>query len=144
MDHPRDNEPWAWASYNTSGLVVPVFSNNVHEVRWNSMRCGCFILFGSSCCCFCIKSWTFWEALVLANHSPQPIPTLHSEICPSSPHFQVRSYNRLAPMARGDYLILAADDDMPPTDCEWLQRVVRIFDKYPQAGILGIRNYVTW
>jgi hypothetical protein len=33
VDHPRDNEPWAWASYNTSGLVVPVFSNNVHEVR---------------------------------------------------------------------------------------------------------------
>ncbi len=23
----------AWASYNTSGLVVPVFSNNIHEVR---------------------------------------------------------------------------------------------------------------
>ena len=33
VDHPQDNGPWAWASYNTSGLVVPVFSNNVHEVR---------------------------------------------------------------------------------------------------------------
>ena len=33
VDHPEDHEAWAWASYKTSGLVVPVFSNNLHEVR---------------------------------------------------------------------------------------------------------------
>ena len=33
VDHPSDREAWALASYNTSGLVVPVFSFNVHEVR---------------------------------------------------------------------------------------------------------------
>ena len=32
VDHPEDHKAWAWASYNTSGLVVPVFSNNLHEV----------------------------------------------------------------------------------------------------------------
>ncbi|GAX78604.1 hypothetical protein CEUSTIGMA_g6043.t1 [Chlamydomonas eustigma] len=86
VDHPRDHEPWAMASYNSSGMVVPVFSNNIHEVR---------------------------------------------------------SYNRLAHMARGDYLILVADDDIPPEDCGWISRVVSILDKWPSVGILGIRNFVT-
>ena len=33
VDNPQDVELWVQASYNTSGLVVPVFSYNVHEVR---------------------------------------------------------------------------------------------------------------
>lgn len=37
-----------------------------------------------------------------------------------------------------------ADDDIPPKDCEWLKRVANIFDKHPGAGVLGIRNFVTW
>jgi hypothetical protein len=42
---------------------------------------------------------------------------------------QVRAYNRLASMARGDFLILMADDDYPPAnsmgqpDCSWMQNV---------------------
>mmetsp|Transcript_27600 Transcript_27600/g.60380 ORF Transcript_27600/g.60380 Transcript_27600/m.60380 type:complete len:448 (+) Transcript_27600:355-1698(+) len=86
VDHPRDHEAWAWSSYNTSGMVVPVFSNNIHEVR---------------------------------------------------------SYNRLAHIARGDILIMIADDDYPPESCDWLHNVVKIFDRWPEAGIVGIRNYVT-
>jgi hypothetical protein len=33
VDHPQDHEAWAKASYSTKGLVIPVFSNNIHEVR---------------------------------------------------------------------------------------------------------------
>ena len=39
VDHPEDHEAWAWASYNTGGLVVPVFSNNLHEVRTHLSVC---------------------------------------------------------------------------------------------------------
>ncbi len=33
VDHPSDHEAWANASYATGGVVVPVFSNNIHEIR---------------------------------------------------------------------------------------------------------------
>lgn len=33
VDHPSDHEVWANASYDTGGVVVPVFSNNIHEIR---------------------------------------------------------------------------------------------------------------
>ncbi len=34
VDHPQDAEVWLdWAYNKTQGLVVPVFSYNVHELR---------------------------------------------------------------------------------------------------------------
>jgi hypothetical protein len=33
VDHPGDAEQWAAAVTRTRGFVVPVFSNNVHEIR---------------------------------------------------------------------------------------------------------------
>ncbi len=34
VDHPQDAEAWLdWAYNKTQGLVVPVFSYNVHELR---------------------------------------------------------------------------------------------------------------
>ena len=99
VDHPQDNEPWAWASYKTKGIVVPVFSNNVHEVSHlkveNQPDDSPLMLFSPT-----------------VSHYRHHMPTNHPS--PSTPHKQVRSYNRLAPMARGDYLIMAADDDHPP------------------------------
>ena len=86
VDHPQDHEAWAKASYSSKGLVIPVFSNNIHEVR---------------------------------------------------------SYNRLASLAKGEVLVMMADDDKPPTDCSWMSRLVAIFDKWPGTGVVGIRNYNT-
>ena len=35
IDHPRDADVWLdWAYTKTPGMVVPVFSYNVHEIRW--------------------------------------------------------------------------------------------------------------
>ena len=86
VDHPQDHEAWAKASYSSKGLVIPVFSNNIHEVR---------------------------------------------------------SYNRLASLARGEVLVMMADDDKPPSDCSWMSKLVSIFDKWPATGVVGIRNYNT-
>eukprot|EP00955_Chlamydomonas_euryale_P050295 354518-Chlamydomonas_euryale.AAC.9 len=33
IDNPEDHELWANASWDTKGMVVPVFSYNVHEIR---------------------------------------------------------------------------------------------------------------
>ncbi len=34
VDHPQDADAWLdWAYNKTQGLVVPVFSHNVHELR---------------------------------------------------------------------------------------------------------------
>jgi len=93
IDNPEDHELWANASWDTKGMVVPVFSYNVHEIR---------------------------------------------------------AYNRLASMARGDYLFLVGDDDLPfqdtktgQVDCSWLHNSVKIMDRWPHIGVLGVRNYVT-
>ena len=32
-DNPHEGQHWAELSWNTSGFVVPVFSNNIHEIR---------------------------------------------------------------------------------------------------------------
>jgi hypothetical protein len=35
VDHPQDSGEWLdWAYNKTQGLVVPVFSYNLHEARW--------------------------------------------------------------------------------------------------------------
>ncbi|KAG1660176.1 hypothetical protein FOA52_005276 [Chlamydomonas sp. UWO 241] len=92
VDHPQDHAEWVAAAVDSGGLVVPVFSANLHEVR---------------------------------------------------------AYNRLASMARGDFLILMADDDYPPSnssdrpDCSWIQNVARLFERWPDTGAIGLRSH-TW
>jgi len=86
VDSPGDAAAWAAVAANSSGLtVLPLISNNVHEVR---------------------------------------------------------AYNRLAHLARGDLLVLAADDDYFPAggNCSWLLDIVRVFERWPQAGVLGLRR----
>ena len=80
MDHPEDHEAWAWASYNASGVVVPVFSANIHEIR---------------------------------------------------------SYNRLAHLARKDVLVLLGDDDFFPTEnkCQRIGDLILLFDRWPETGL---------
>ncbi|KAG2489110.1 hypothetical protein HYH03_012336 [Edaphochlamys debaryana] len=75
------------ASPAGAGFVVPVFSNNVHEIR---------------------------------------------------------SYNRLAQLARGKILIMMQDDDVLPdrSACTWLASVVRVFRRWPRMGAVGSQRYV--
>lgn len=48
---------------------------------------------------------------------------------------QIRAYNRLAHIARGDFLVVMADDDFPPQDCGWLTNIARIFERW--CGVLA-------
>jgi hypothetical protein len=54
---------------------------------------------------------------------------------------QVRGYNRIAALARGDVLIFLQDDDLLPTSCKWLQRTLDAFDTFPSLALLG---YQVW
>eukprot|EP00955_Chlamydomonas_euryale_P050293 354518-Chlamydomonas_euryale.AAC.7 len=47
--------------------------------------------------------------------------------------------------------IRRGDDDLPfqdtktgQVDCSWLHNSVKIMDRWPHIGVLGVRNYVTW
>eukprot|EP00271_Cylindrocystis_brebissonii_P008647 TRINITY_DN2311_c0_g1_i1.p1 TRINITY_DN2311_c0_g1~~TRINITY_DN2311_c0_g1_i1.p1 ORF type:complete len:390 (-),score=1.11 TRINITY_DN2311_c0_g1_i1:146-1315(-) len=51
---------------------------------------------------------------------------------------EVRGYNRVAHVARGQILFLLQDDAIPPEVCNWLPRVLSVFDTWPRVGILGL------
>jgi GT2 family glycosyltransferase len=54
-----------------------------------------------------------------------------------------RAYNRLARLARGQVLVLLADDDEPvDASCKWLKDVLAIFHHWPSMGVLGLRRAV--
>ncbi|GFR46798.1 hypothetical protein Agub_g8430 [Astrephomene gubernaculifera] len=82
VDNPHEAD--AWAAEVQSGLVVPVFSANLHEAR---------------------------------------------------------GYNRAARAARGSYLVIWQDDQVPPADGPWLQHMIQLFQTFPQLGILGMNKY---
>jgi hypothetical protein len=50
---------------------------------------------------------------------------------------EIRAYNRMARMARGDFLLLLQGDHCLPTSSLWLERGLRLFDRFPRLGLLG-------
>ncbi|KAG2429410.1 hypothetical protein HYH02_014065 [Chlamydomonas schloesseri] len=57
---------------------------------------------------------------------------------------EIRSYNRLARLARGKILVMLQDDDVFPEEsaCVWLSDVVRAFARWPRLGAVGSQRYV--
>ena len=54
-------------------------------------------------------------------------------------YHEARGYNRLASVARGDYVILVQDDVLPAdTSCQWAVKLVDMFEKYPKLGVVGL------
>lgn len=50
-----------------------------------------------------------------------------------------RGYNRLTALARGQVVVILQDDQLPPDDgCEWAVTLLKIFDKYPRMGAVGL------
>ena len=62
-----------------------------------------------------------------------------SAACPG----QIRAYNTLSRLARGDILVLIQDDQQPPSGegCSWIGDLVKLFDRWPETGAVGMRKY---
>lgn len=50
---------------------------------------------------------------------------------------EIRAYNRLARMARGDFLLLLQGDFCFPRDPGWLHDGLALFERFPQLGMIG-------
>ena len=56
----------------------------------------------------------------------------------SSPNIhEIRAYNRLARLARGDFLLLLQGDHCLPSKADWLRQGLGIFRRLPLLGLLG-------
>jgi len=54
--------------------------------------------------------------------------------------FEVRTYSRALDFARGEFVALLQDDDLPPADGEWITEAVELFERHPKLAILGGRD----
>lgn len=54
--------------------------------------------------------------------------------------FEVRTYDRAIQMARGEFVCLLQDDDIPPPNNLWIEQALTLFDTFPELMILGGRD----
>ncbi len=54
--------------------------------------------------------------------------------------FEVRTYERAISMARGEFVCLLQDDDIPPRNNLWVEQAIKLFDAFPKLLILGGRG----
>ena len=56
----------------------------------------------------------------------------------SSPNVhEIRAYDRLARLARGDYLLLLQGDFCLPRGPRWLEQGLALFERFPKLGLVG-------
>lgn len=54
--------------------------------------------------------------------------------------FEVRTYDRAMRMAKGEYICLLQDDDIPPPNRDWVNNAIALFEQFPKLLILGGRG----
>jgi len=54
--------------------------------------------------------------------------------------YEVRMYDRAISMARGEFVVLLQDDDLPPKDVKWIRDAISLFQNDPKLLILGGRD----
>ena len=54
--------------------------------------------------------------------------------------FEVRTYDRAIGMARGEFVCLLQDDDLPPANNTWVEEALTLFDVFPDLIMLGGRD----
>ncbi|GAX77116.1 hypothetical protein CEUSTIGMA_g4562.t1 [Chlamydomonas eustigma] len=59
----------------------------------------------------------------------------------SANQHEIRAYNRLSGLARGQVLITLQDDQVPPSGCQWIRDVMSVFGAYPSVGAVGMKVY---
>ena len=50
---------------------------------------------------------------------------------------EIRTYNRAFSLARGEFVGLMQDDDIPPSDSNWVSDAVALFRAHPMLAIVG-------
>ncbi len=53
--------------------------------------------------------------------------------------YEVRTYSRAIDLARGEYIILLQDDDIPPASPNWVEDAISLFETFPKLLVLGGR-----
>lgn len=51
--------------------------------------------------------------------------------------YEIRTYDRAIRMAKGKYLCLLQDDDIPPTNHDWVHQARALFERYPKLLVLS-------
>lgn len=54
--------------------------------------------------------------------------------------YEVRMYERAISMARGEFVCLLQDDDLPEPKTQWIENALTLFKNYPKLLILGGRQ----
>lgn len=54
--------------------------------------------------------------------------------------FEVRTYDRAMRMAKGEFICLLQDDDIPPLNNTWVEQALILFEIFPDLLILGGRG----
>jgi GT2 family glycosyltransferase len=50
---------------------------------------------------------------------------------------EIRAYERAIGLARGKFVCVLQDDDIPPDDGTWVEQALDLFSRYPRLAILG-------
>ena len=56
---------------------------------------------------------------------------------------ELRGYNMAAGMRDADIVVFLQDDEQPPTDCAWLERILVAFGRDTHLGAVGLRRGAT-
>ena len=99
--------------------------------------------------CWKKQTFTDFEVLVYDDASPEDLRTPFEEVCGgdvrfsfvraeenSSPRF-VRNWNRALAAARGEFFVLASDDDLYAPD--FLEKMVNLAEQYPACNLFHCR-----
>ena len=54
--------------------------------------------------------------------------------------FEIRTYDRAMRMAKGEFVCLLQDDDIPPANNSWVEQALALFNLFPELIMLGGRN----
>lgn len=99
--------------------------------------------------CWKAQTFTDFEVLVYDDASPEDLRTPFEEVCGedarfsfvraevnSSPRF-VKNWNRALAAARGEFFVLASDDDLYAP--EFLEKMVNLAEQYPACNLFHCR-----